>query len=74
MDPALLEILTGVLVALLGGDRLIQGVRARRNGNAPATRRDVEKIRAVVTQLQLDMEGHLSYHKGYEAGKAEADR
>lgn len=72
MDQVM-QIIVGVVVALLGGDRALAVYRNRRNSGNPGqvTKQDVAEIKASIMTLRDEvaalngqMQRHLGYHEG----------
>lgn len=69
MEPTLVEAFIGVMVALLGGDRLVTSVKARRNGHSSglATKQDVQEVKDLVTAYHTEFREHKAFHQGRES-------
>lgn len=74
MEPTLTNLLLAVVTALttaLGGERVYQGMRAKRNGYGPLTRTDLKrmedslgKLTTSVDTLAIRFERHVGQHEG----------
>lgn len=56
----------GAVVTVLGGDRVVQSVRSRRNSNGHVTKADLQELRDEITTLNTLFARHLGYHEGME--------
>lgn len=50
MEAMILDAIAVAVVTLLGGERVVSGVRARRNGNSFATKSDLDSLLSVIQQ------------------------
>ena len=63
-EVAVIEYLLTAAVTVLTGDRVYQGIRARRNGATPATKADMKELHTKMDGLGSQLEFHLGYHDG----------
>ena len=67
----ILSYLLGGVVTILSGDRVYQSVRARRNGNGPATKADMKDLNGRIDNLAKTVNSlaiEVEYHKGQHHG------